>query len=1165
MATSGYTSGHVCLDGRVRARPMSALALFLMLAAGASCLPKVLAQSAPSSASAAGAQPTSGDRSATQPKVVALIEAPVVAMSPELQPLQAGLAHLLLSDLAGHPQVRAVSREKVSALLEETQLGGAGLVGQDTAQRVGNAVQADVVLALKVSGSPAKLVATVQLLKSAGGEPAWSQDFPGQGSDLPGLERRMLSSLRERLGLAESQAGQAPKGQPATLAVFDFQPGGPVAELDKYGSDLADLLASDLSAYETVRLVERQRLAVVLQEQALVLTQRSAQDQARLGRLLGAQRLLYTTMVQGGQNVRFDSQLVEPQTGMIVTAASVEGPAQQAAALLHELAGQIAARLSVSGKAPEPSAGDAAGALPLEAAIHLTRGAKLYRLPDYDKAIPELQQAAFLAPDVMWAWKLLAEACLYDKRYDDAVRYVTSFLARHPELGGELRPIHADAQEARGNWSGLEAAAHAWLNDPPSTVGMWRETQAAHWLSLALIKQGRVEEAVRYCESLTGHADDRNIVGAWGALIPNLMNSGKWWVPPGAEGPQPNALSVVRRELAALPVGPEAEQRAVRWLTWPVLMHCLIASAVPGSHLYDLPARDLAPGLEVLDSVIAKFKDGTRIPAAAGLARALLLARMNRPADALAALHSVLKDFPTADVDGLDSTPLSPPANGTVHFYIGVINEHLGRRAEAAAAYRKAVAILGSDLPLGQAALTRLKEWKTPPPPEAAWEKRVQAFPPFTWSAHNRRFVHWLRTHGHQLWEAGSANKDPLIGSSGTLVLIYGGRQPSMPSADDLRAWVVHGGRLLLLCQQLNEFMYAPDSPQSGRATLDQTLNWILPAFGMRMDPAALWTLSQDQPVTPAERAPVPGLESFAYTGEWSPMTCPDEAVVLRLAGEAGQPASAHTSGAVVAAARDFGLGRVAVVTLRDWFPAMAWPDRPAPWDERLLARVMAWLTEPQRDPAKSKLVERFARAWEARMADYPNGGFREFEALMRQPGPWGEEARYIVAQMRTGGGGSGAGNAAAALPMFAELARSARDPWLRRMSALWAGRLATWRDNPAQALDYYRMAAAEQRDYLWASAIIGQADVAVHQGDLHQAEARFREVANTIGHSSERIRALYGLGYSLEHQGRKAEAARLYQAIADEYGEVQLPPFLEPLWADPRNLYWPQVSGAKP
>lgn len=62
------------------------------------------------------------------------------------QPLQKGLAVMLITDLAKLPELQVVERAKLQALVEEIGLGTSGLVSQDSAPRVGKLLGARVLV-----------------------------------------------------------------------------------------------------------------------------------------------------------------------------------------------------------------------------------------------------------------------------------------------------------------------------------------------------------------------------------------------------------------------------------------------------------------------------------------------------------------------------------------------------------------------------------------------------------------------------------------------------------------------------------------------------------------------------------------------------------------------------------------------------------------------------------------------------------------------------------------------------------------------------------------------------------------------------------------------------------------------------------------------------------
>jgi len=1094
-------------------------------------------------------------------KVIALVEPEEKALLPELRPLEEALAHMLLSDLAADLRVRVVSRERVSQTLAEVQMGEAALTEPETTQHLGKAIEADTLVSIKVAGNPSEIGAALQLLSPETGEPAWSKKFSGSPDNLLALEKEMLAALRARLGLKEPAAGETRRGELATLAIFDFQPAGPATELDKHAGDLADLLSSFLSTDENVRLIERERLAAVLEEKELILTQRSAASQAWLASMLGAQRFLYTTMVQWRSEVRFDAHLVEPESGLIIGALSAQGRIDRTPALLKELARQIAAKFSARGELPTAPPSVSGDTLPLEAAIHYARGYRSARRTDYEQARAEFEKAALLAPHDREVWWQLVNACYFGRQYDAAARYAKTFVARNPKVAGYVNYKLTEAERARRNLAGMEAAARAMLNDPNFTEP-WKVGAASEQLLWSLVWQSRWEEALRYCKELRGKTDTENLSRAWSWLLGSLSYQVLWLREQGNMEPSPGSLEILRQAVEAIPANePMLDQRVGHELSWLLLAHC-VGSRVPEEDFYKGPARDLSEGLKIAERAAEKFKSGNRLPAMANVARGLILARMERHEEALKALRGVLQKYPKADVDNADYISFTPPANGTVHFYIGLINEHIHNRAAAASAYREAVRLLNPNQNRSGYLIDKLEGWQEPLPVEAVREKRVEGYPPLEWGHGGLRLVDWLRMHDYQLWGMAHAyNTHFCSGVVGTLVIIYDGEIPWGLDPEDLRAWVAHGGRLLLLNRTIGHETWG-ETVLASDLTRDQTLNWVLYPFGIAMDPSRTWSSAEAKPeqVVPTGHPMTQGLKPFAYSGDWWPLICPEKMAALRLAKE-NSPASDNNSaerGPVVAAATQLGLGRVAVVTLREWFPSGSYEGwrSPAPWEEALLAHVMGWLTEPEADPQRRQLADRFIAPWQTYTEVGPLDSIEQFRSLEKLPGLPGEEVRYLVARLLCSSGSS-----QEALPRFRDLARSASDPSLRRAAALWLCRLYGEANEPREAQEYYRLAASVHGDKLWAKATIQLGDLSVQREDFKKAEERFREVASVTRYSEERIRAIFGLAYTLERQGRLGEAARLYQALKKQYGYAMMPPSLDQAWPDPWQLYWPQAE----
>ncbi len=123
---------------------------------------------------------------------------------------------------------------------------------------------------------------------------------------------------------------------------------GTSARLQPMESGFAELLQASLSALPNVRLVEREKLYAVLAEQKLSLSGLTDPATAvQVGRLLGADRLLYGSFVELGDNLRIDVRLADTKTASVLRAESASGPTKQFDELLEDLAMRLAADLAI--------------------------------------------------------------------------------------------------------------------------------------------------------------------------------------------------------------------------------------------------------------------------------------------------------------------------------------------------------------------------------------------------------------------------------------------------------------------------------------------------------------------------------------------------------------------------------------------------------------------------------------------------------------------------------------------------------------------------------------------------------------------------------------------------------------------------------------------------
>lgn len=194
-------------------------------------------------------------------------------------------------------------------------------------------------------------------------------------------------------------AAPAPGGKPVlTVLYFDNQTGQ--GDLEVLRKGLADMIITDLVAWDGVAVVEREKLEAVMAE--LKLQRTAAFDQAtavKVGRFLGAQYVLTGSMISVSPELKIVARLSKAETSELVAGASVRGPQEKLFDLEQELVDQITAgidlkvkNLAARRKAKVP---DLASLVAYSVALDLTDQG---RLDEAGKAIQALvsRQPSFL-------------------------------------------------------------------------------------------------------------------------------------------------------------------------------------------------------------------------------------------------------------------------------------------------------------------------------------------------------------------------------------------------------------------------------------------------------------------------------------------------------------------------------------------------------------------------------------------------------------------------------------------------------------------------------------------------------------------------------------------------------------------------------------------------
>jgi TolB-like protein len=104
-----------------------------------------------------------------------------------------------------------------------------------------------------------------------------------------------------------------------TIAVLYFDYTGKTAELEGLRKGMAQMLISDLSASDAIRVVERDRIEEVLAELKLGASGKvDARTAAKAGKLLGARYLVLGGYFDLAGALRVDARIVEVETGKVV-------------------------------------------------------------------------------------------------------------------------------------------------------------------------------------------------------------------------------------------------------------------------------------------------------------------------------------------------------------------------------------------------------------------------------------------------------------------------------------------------------------------------------------------------------------------------------------------------------------------------------------------------------------------------------------------------------------------------------------------------------------------------------------------------------------------------------------------------------------------------------
>ena len=123
-------------------------------------------------------------------------------------------------------------------------------------------------------------------------------------------------------------------------------------DYDGLGKGIADLLINDMASNPSMRIVERDRIQSILQEQALVQSKTiDAQTAVRLGKLLGAQYMITGGFMSDSKGTLLvTSRVISVETGAITNPVKLTSKGDDVLGLI----GQLSTKLNTELKLPAP-------------------------------------------------------------------------------------------------------------------------------------------------------------------------------------------------------------------------------------------------------------------------------------------------------------------------------------------------------------------------------------------------------------------------------------------------------------------------------------------------------------------------------------------------------------------------------------------------------------------------------------------------------------------------------------------------------------------------------------------------------------------------------------------------------------------------------------------
>jgi len=217
---------------------------------------------------------------------------------------------------------------------------------------------------------------------------------------------KAVAATLAALTLAGSLHAQDSTDTRPTVAVMFFTDGAIGKEhetLAPLSGGIADMLITDLSVNEKIRVVERDNLKKLMDEQNLSAGGRVDQETAvKVGKLLGVHHMIFGGFVTDGRGtMRLDARAVNVETSAIEHVETVTGKQDDLMSLIAQLADKLnkGLKLPAMPKAVQEASLQTAKKVPFQATLLYSRALAAKDAGKPDEAVELLQKSLAAFPD----------------------------------------------------------------------------------------------------------------------------------------------------------------------------------------------------------------------------------------------------------------------------------------------------------------------------------------------------------------------------------------------------------------------------------------------------------------------------------------------------------------------------------------------------------------------------------------------------------------------------------------------------------------------------------------------------------------------------------------------------------------------------------------------